>query len=256
MLLDRAYPDIFSTSDAQFLASLLDEPFSVRSRTRLIRANVPLSKSLYLKRGMVGRHATDRQGRRQFVGIQISGDYFDIAAYVLTSLDHDAVTLCDSEIAPTAYNKIDMVRDERPDLYRKLWKISLIDAAIHRYWIFRMGRLAGKARIANFLTEMFVRLYARGMCSTDRYELPLSQNELAEINGMTAVHVNRLLGELRLDGLCTMADGSVILGNLPALARTGHYSPEYLYLAPDITAEVRQLLGLRATVERAAGAMT
>lgn len=257
MLLDQAYPDLFSAADAQFIASLLDEPFSVRSRTRVIRANVPLNKSLYLKRGMVGRHATDRQGRRQFVGIQISGDYFDIAAYLLKSLDHDVVTLCDSEVAPTTYDRLDMLRDERPDLYRKLWKISLIDASIHRYWIFRIGRLAGKARIANFLTEMFVRLYARGMCRPDSYDLPLSQNEMAEINGMTAVHVNRLLGELRLDGLCTMTEGTVSLGNLPALARAGHYSPDYLYLAPEITAEVRQLLGLRpAPLERAAGAMT
>lgn len=257
MLLDRAYPAIFSASDAQFLASLLDEPFSMRSRTRLIRAHVPPGRSLYLKHGMVGRHATDRQGRRQFVGIQISGDYFDIAAHLLRTLDHDVVTLCDSEIAPTTYDKLDMVRDERPDLYGKLWKISLIDASIHRYWIFRMGRLAGKARVANFLTEMFVRLYARGMCSTDRYDLPLSQNELAEINGMTAVHVNRLLGELRLDGLCTMAEGTVSLGNLPGLARAGHYVPDYLYLGPEITAEVRQLLGLRpVTIERAAGVMT
>lgn len=252
MLLDRAYPDIFSASEAQAIASLAETSFAVRTRTRLVRAHVPLSKSLYLDRGLVGRYGTDRQGRRQFVGIQIPGDYFDIAAYVLSWLDHDVVTLSEAEITATSHASLDRLRDEQPQLYRKLWQISMIDGSIHRYWIFRMGRLAGKARIANFLTEMFVRLYARGLCGIDRYDLPLSQNELAEICGMTAVHVNRLLGELRLDGMCTLAEGTVSLGNLPALARIGHYSPDYLYLAPEILAEIRLLLGLRPSgAERA-----
>lgn len=245
MLLDRAYPDIFSAADAALLAGFQGPPISVRSRTKIIRANVLLDQSLYLTHGMLGRYNMDRQGRRQFVGIQIAGDYFDLAAYLLGYLDHDVDTLSPCEMRATSYGQLDRIGEERPDLYRKLWKISMIDASVHRYWIFRLGRLAGKARIANFLTEMFVRLYARGMCGTDRYELPLSQNDLGEINGMTSVHVNRLLGELRLDGMCTLSDGIVHLGNLKGLARVGHYSPEYLCLAPEITADVRKLLGLR-----------
>lgn len=246
MLLSRAYPDIFTEPEAQLLGSLLGPPVTARSRTKVIRAGVPLDRSLYLIRGMVGRYSMDRQGRRQFVSIQIPGDYFDIAAYLLKSLDHDIDALSPCEMRPTTHEQLDRVVIERPDLGHKLWRISLIDASIHRYWIFRLGRLAGKARVANFVTEMFVRLYARGLCGTSHYELPLSQNDLAEINGMTSVHVNRLLGELRLDGLCTLADGIVRLGNLPELARVGHYAPDYLYLAPEISAEVRGLLGLKA----------
>lgn len=254
MLLDRAYPGIFTSSEARLIANLQEAPVTVRTRTRIVRAHVPLCTSMYLNGGMVGRYATDRHGRRQFVAVQIPGDYFDIAAYLLTSLDHDVVTLCDAVVAATPYANLDWIRDEQPELYRKLWKISMIDAAIHRYWIFRMGRLAGKARVASFLTETFVRLYARGLCGPDRYGLPLSQSELAEICGMTPVHVNRLLGELRLDGLCTVSDGVVMLRNLPGLTRAGHYSPEYLYLAPETATEVRQILGLRpAGGERAAG---
>ncbi|SDL34220.1 Crp/Fnr family transcriptional regulator [Paracoccus chinensis] len=253
MLLNRAYPDIFSEPEAQLLANMLGPPSVARSRTRIIRADVILDQSLYLTRGMLGRYSMDRQGRRQFVGIQIAGDYFDLAAYLLTYLDHDIDALSACEIRPTSHGQLGHLALERPDLYNKLWKISLIDASIDRYWIFRLGRLAGKARVANFLTEMFVRLYARGLCSTTHYELPLSQNDLAEINGMTSVHINRLLGELRLDGLCTLSDGIVRLGNLVGLARVGHYSPEYLYLAPGISAEVRGLLGLRmAAAERLA----
>ena len=253
MLLNHAYPDIFSEPEAQLLASLLGPPITARSRSRVIRANVVLNQSLYLTRGMLGRYSLDRQGRRQFVGIQIVGDYFDIAAYLLKYLDHDIDALSPCEMRPTSHGQLDQIGLDRPDLYHKLWRISLIDASIDRYWIFRLGRLAGKARVANFLTEMFVRLYARGLCGTTHYELPLSQTDLAEINGMTSVHVNRLLGELRLDGLCTLSDGIVQLGNLAALTRVGHYSPEYLYLAPEISAEVRGLLGLKvAPAERVA----
>lgn len=254
MLLDRAYPDLFSPAEARLMAACADAPVTIRGRTRLIQSWTPLNRSLYLNRGMVGRYCTDRQGRRQFVGIQIAGDYFDIAAYVMSRIDHDVVTLCDCDISATCHSQLDALRDAHPRLFQKLWRLSLIDASIHRYWIFRVGRLAGKARLANFLTEMFVRLHARGLCGTDRYDLPLSQNELAEVAGMTSVHVNRLLSELRLDGMCTLTDGVVTVGNLPALARTGHYLPDYLYLAPAIAAEIRQLLGLRTSpVERVAG---
>lgn len=252
MLLNRSYPDIFSPEEARLMDSLASDPVTVRGRTRLIKAGIPLSRSLYLTRGMVGRYCTDRQGGRQFVGIQIPGDFFDINAYVLSWLDHDVVTLNEVEVTSTGHDRLDALRETEPDLYRKLWRVSLIDSSIHRYWIFRLGRLAGKARVANFLIEMFVRLYARGLCGIDRYDLPLSQNELAEITGMTSVHVNRLLGELRLDGLCTVSDGIVSLGNLPALARAGHYSPDYLYLAPSVAAEIRQLLGLRVAMDKAA----
>ena len=253
MLLNRAYPDIFSDAEAELMASFLGLPLAAPGRTRIIRAGAALDQSLYLVRGMVGRYAVDRQGRRQFVGIQIPGDYFDLAAYVLKSLEHDMDALSPCEMRATAHAQLSMLGDERPELYHKLWRISMIDASIHRYWIFRLGRLAGKARIANFLTEMFVRLHARGLCGIDSYDLPLSQNDLAEINGMTSVHVNRLLGDLRLDGFCTLADGVVHLGNLAGLARVGHYSPDYLYLAPEILAEVRGLLGFRVPVwERAA----
>jgi CRP-like cAMP-binding protein len=248
MLLNQAFPDIFSTADAQVMSSLLSSPTTAKVRARIVRANVMLHQSLYLTRGMVGRYSTDRHGRRQFVGVQIPGDYFDIASYQLGYMDHDIDALSDVEMRPTLHRQLDEICRQRPDLASKLWKVSLIDASVHRYWIYRLGRLPGKARIANFIIETFVRLHARGLCGTDGYDLPVSQSDLAEITGMTSVHVNRMLGELRLDGLCTVTNGVVKLGNLPALARVGHYSPDYLYLAPQTLDRVQKLLSLRPTV--------
>ena len=100
MLLNHAYPDIFSEPEAQLLASLLGPPITARSRSRVIRANVVLNQSLYLTRGMLGRYSLDRQGRRQFVGIQIVGDYFDIAAEIPGSRHRRAVPVRDAADQP------------------------------------------------------------------------------------------------------------------------------------------------------------
>ncbi|MRX50467.1 helix-turn-helix domain-containing protein [Paracoccus sp. S-4012] len=240
--IDRAYPGIFSPEDAARLAGMMGPPELCRARTRVVRSFVPLDRSLYLTRGFVGRYNLDRRGRRQFLALQIPGDYFDLSAYQLRVLDHEVDALGDAMVRPTAHADLDRLESERPDLYRKLWHISLIDASIYRYWVFRTGRLAGRARLANFLSEMFVRLYARGLCMPDGYTLPLSQNDLAEVTGMTAVHVNRLLRELRLEGVCTLAEGRVLIHNLPALIATGQYSTGYLFLAPAVERDIHELV--------------
>lgn len=242
MLLDRAYPETFTHQEALFLSGLQGPPQTVRSRTRIVRAHTMLDRSLYLEEGMVGRYTCDRSGRRQFVGLQIPGDYFDLAAYLLGTLDHDVDALGEATLRETAFEDLNRVRDEHPELYSKLWRISLIDASVHRYWIFRTGRLAGKARLANFLAEMYTRLYARGLCGPEGYRLPLSQNDLAEVCGMTSVHVNRLLRELRLDRICTILDGMVQVENPVALIRLGQFSPAFLYLESTIAERVALLL--------------
>ena len=241
--INRAYPELFTLAEVERLTELLQPPEEHRRRTRIIRAHETLHSSLYLVRGMMGRYEIDRFGRRQFTALQLPGDYADLPAFPLKSMDHDIDAMGDVTVQHTPHSGLVDILEEWPDLTRKLWRISLIDASIHRYWIFRVGRLNGKARVANFFAEMFLRLFARGLATVDGFDLPLSQTDLAEICGMTPVHLNRLLSELRLDGVCIFTAGKLQILDLQKLFRVGEHTRAYLYLPDSVEAEVSKLLG-------------
>ncbi|WP_167626555.1 Crp/Fnr family transcriptional regulator [Paracoccus luteus] len=239
MTLSQAWPDVLTSAEAQFLSDLQGGPQAFRPRQPIMRCEQPVESALYLCSGFAGRYRSDKTGRRQLLALQVPGDYIDLPGFVLGHLDHDLDALGPVVVRGTPHDRLQMLYGQAPELVHKLWRISLIDASIHRYWIFRIGRLAGRARIANFFCEMLLRLYARGLCDFHAFQLPLAQVDLAEACGMTPVHANRMLAELRDEGICTFADGSVQIGKLPKLFQIGQYSWNYLYLAPDLDAEIR-----------------
>lgn len=243
MRVDRSYPDLLSAREAALMSGLMGAPQHGRPRETIIRAGVPLRESLYLCSGFMGRFSCDRLGRRQIVALQVPGDYLDLSAYVLKTLDHEIDSFGPVTFRMTPHTALDRLKLDEPDLYYKLWRISMIDSSIHRYWIFRVGRLAGKVRLANFFCEMFVRLFARGLATPSGYALPTSQADLAEICGVTPVHVNRLLAELRLDGVCTFSGGRLEIADLIRLFRVGEHSRGYLFLPDSVEAKLAPLIG-------------
>ena len=242
MTLEGAWPAVFTQAEAELLEGIAGASVSFPSRKQILRTESATDSVLYLSAGFVGRYRCDRLGRRQFMGIQVPGDYLDLPGFFMGRLDANAEALGPVEVQAAPAERLRALESEAPAIAEKLWRISMIDAAISRHWVYRIGRLGGRARIASFFCEMLLRLYARGLCPLDRFELPLTQTDLAEANGMTSVHVNRLLGELRAEGICTFAQGIVEITNLPELFQTGQYRWDYLYLGADLTAEIQERL--------------
>ncbi len=199
-------------------------------RRTVIRHDTALDVSLYLLRGWMCRTIDNKQGDRQLVSVQIAGDFVDLHGYPLRALDHDVSTLTDVEVAVFRHADLDALAAEAPALARKLWFSTLLDAAIHREWIFKLGRLPSHGRVSHFLCETELRLRAVGRSDGSRFDLPLTQPDLAEACGLTSVHVNRVLRDLRERGLVTLRDGVVEVHDGAGLARLGEFDPEYLYL--------------------------
>lgn len=199
-------------------------------RRTVIRHNAPLDVSLYLVRGWMCRTIDNNQGDRQLVSVQVPGDFVDLHGYPLKFLDHDVSTLTEVEVAVVRHADLDALVAEDPTLARKLWFSTLLDAAIHREWIFKLGRLPSHGRVAHFLCETELRLRAVGLSDGIRFELPLTQPDLAEVCGLTSVHVNRVLRDLREGGLVTVRGGTVDVVDRAGLARLGEFDPRYLYL--------------------------
>lgn len=228
-LMGRRRADL-SSDDLECLENAAEEPKIIEARTTFISAGTPVSRSTYLIEGFICRYMDDKSGGRQLVGIHVPGDFVDLHAYPLGYLDHDLATLTQCRVAMVPHENLDKILKERASLSKHLWFSTLLDAAQHRDWIFALGRLTAAARIARLMCEMDAKLRAVGLSDNGHFSLPITQPDLGEACGITAVHANRMLRDLRLNKLMTFRGGDVAIHNYDRLTKLAEFDPTYLYL--------------------------
>ncbi|MGN6374814.1 MAG: Crp/Fnr family transcriptional regulator [Sphingomonas sp.] len=187
--------------------------------------------STLLVSGYMCRYMDATDGFRQIQCYHLPGDFLDLHGYPLQWLDHDVATITESLVAIVPHERITELVEQYPRLGRLLWFSTLLDAAMHREWIFSVGRLGAMGRIAHFLSETRERMRAVGLVGSDGwFDLPLTQQDIGEVCGLTSVHVNRTLRRLREDGLLEIADRRARVRDVDVLAKIGEFEPDYLYL--------------------------
>jgi len=195
-----------------------------------VRQGEPVNVSILLVHGFMTRRVDAADGRRHLVGGHVPGDFVDLHAYVLKKLDHDVAALTDATVAIVPHARLERIQSECESLTRRLWFLTLQDAAIHRQWIYRLSSLNAYQRIAHFLCEINARLLAIGASDGAVFELPMTQVDLGEVCSLTNVHVNRVLRQLRENELCTVRASRVEIHDLKALVAAGQFDSQYLFL--------------------------
>jgi CRP-like cAMP-binding protein len=218
-----------SSAERAELEAAVSEVKTLSPRTVLVEAGEPLRRSVLVVDGMMCRYIDDRDGLRQLVALHLPGDFIDLPSYTLSYLEHNIASLNEATIAIVPHERIGAL-NANAELGRKLWFATLLDAAMHRVWLFRLGRLDAMGRVAHFLCETNARLSAVGLSDGRRFELDLTQNDLAEICGVTSIHMNRILRQLREEGLCTYRSSLVEISRPELLAARGQFDATYLYL--------------------------
>jgi len=222
--------DRLSDEDLAALEASIGHVRKTHARQIIARAGEPIRLSTYLMEGFICRYMDDRNGLRQLVAVHVPGDFVDLHGYPLGRLDHDVATLGVCKIALVPHEALDGLLVERPNLTKLLWFSTLLDAAMHREWIFRLGRLDAMARIAHFFCEIEAKLRAVGLSDGHEFTFPLTQADLGEACGMTPVHINRMLRELRERKLLQMRRGRITIFDLAALRQLSDYDPSYLFI--------------------------
>lgn len=216
--------------DRAALEASVSEVRSVPARVTIVQKGETVNFSTYLVEGLICRYMDDREGMRQLVAVHVPGDFVDLHAYPLKHLDHDVATLTPCKIATVPHRNLDVVMKERPGLAKLLWFSTLLDAAMHREWIFRLGRLDAVARVGHFFCEIEAKLRAVGQSDGTNFELAMTQNDLGEACGITPVHMNRMLRALKDRGLLQMRGGRVQILDGPGLMRLSEFDPAYLFM--------------------------
>ncbi|WP_339950016.1 Crp/Fnr family transcriptional regulator [uncultured Albimonas sp.] len=212
------------------LQDACSEIIEVPAGTRITKAGESIARSALLLDGLIVRNATDGVRQAQMVALQVPGDFVDLHGLPLGRLDHDVLAVSPARLALFPHKALlEIVEDSAEDA-RALWALTMIDASIHRHWTFRMGQLRALAGLANFLCEMGLRMELCGRSREGRFALPLTQSQMAEACGLSGVHANRTLRELREAGLCVVRDGEVQFLDRAETARIGRFDPGFLFL--------------------------
>ena len=196
----------------------------------VVRAGESLNASLILLDGWLARCKDLPGGERQVTQLHVAGDFADLHGFTLKRLDHDVSTLSDSRIALVPHERIREITNEHPRLGRIFWFSTNMDAAIQRELALSLGQRSAISRMAHLFCELFIRLDVVGRTSEDGYEFPLTQRELSECLGLTVVHANRTLQELRRRGLVELENRRLAILDRRGLEGVAEFDPNYLYL--------------------------
>lgn len=180
--------------------------------------------------GWAARYAVTESGARRITGFLLPGDFCDIHVTSLQVMDHGITAITDCRVGMVEKAAIDRITRSTPALTLAFWRSTLIDEAILRQWIVNAGRKNASQHIAHLLCELHARLQLIGLADDDHIVVPLTQEEIADATGMTPVHVNRVLRELRERGLMEISGSSVHIPDVAALRREAEFNPAYLHL--------------------------
>ena len=180
--------------------------------------------------GWACRYKTLPDGRRQIVAFFIPGDFCDLNVYVLRQMDHSLGAITRLSVSDISRDDMDALTSTRPRITQALWWESLVQAAIQREWTLNIGQRTAYERIAHLLVELFLRLESVGMTQADSCDFPLTQTDVADATGLTSVHVNRTLQELRRDGLIVLERKRLTIPDLQKLKDAAMFNTNYLHL--------------------------
>ncbi len=215
-------------------AALLRLPLRLKAMPAhqdIVREGDTPTESCLIVAGFAYRYNLTDEGKRQILSFHISGDIPDLQSLHLEVMDHSLATLGPCRLAFIQHADLLSLMHSHPRLGHLLWRDTLIDAAVFRQWMVGLGRRDAHSRIAHLLCELLVRLRAVELVEDHAFELPVTQAELSDALGITTVHVNRVLQDLRGENLITLRGGSLKVLDWEGLQRAGEFDPTYLHLA-------------------------
>ena len=229
----------FSADDRDSILSL---PFTRRSYGKeayIVREGQKATECSVMLRGFAFRQKLLQNGSRQIISFHIPTEFVDLQNGLLGVADHNVQSLDGCEVAAVPRSALIELADERPSVRLAMWTDTLIDSSIFREWVVNVGRRSSRARIAHLLCELAFRLDKIGAGHGGRFDFPMTQEQLADATGLTAVHTNRTLQSLRKDGLIDLSARSLTVLDWQGLSEVGDFDELYLHQEMRLQAAAR-----------------
>jgi CRP-like cAMP-binding protein len=218
-----------SEEERSVLSSLSGTVRQFRAHDDIVRIGDVPSVVCLLLEGMACRYKVSADGKRQIMSFHIPGDIPDMQSLFIDVMDHSLTALVPTTVLAIRHEIMRGIIEGYPRIAHLLWRETLIDAAVYREWIVMRDRPA-YPRIAHLFCELFLRMQAIGLTNGNACELPLTQSQMGDALGLSNVHVNRTLQELRAEGLIVLEGGTLTILDWDGLKEAGEFDPLYLHL--------------------------
>jgi CRP-like cAMP-binding protein len=228
-----------SEAERERMEALVAETEVLEHGRRVIARGQTSDHSTMLIEGFMLRTLV-ADNRRHAVSFHVPGDFVDLHCFALQRLDHNIDCVGQVKVGYVPHDAIVQVMRDDPQLARLFWFSTLLDAAMHREWIMKLEQLTAPRRIAHIFAEIWQRLEMVGLAQSDGFDTPLTQIDLADMCGATAIHVNRAIAELRKTGIADFRRGRVVVSDRDRLEEFGDFNPSYLYADEAPAAEFSQ----------------
>jgi CRP-like cAMP-binding protein len=217
------------SEDRKALTDLCSDARSMSARRNIIREGDRPDHVHLIVEGWAARYKLLADGSRQIIAFLIPGDFCDLHVTLLGAMDHSIVSLTKSRVVYIPRNRMNELTD-RPSVARAFWWATLVDEAVLREWIVNIGRRDAFESIGHLMCELYRRMKNVGLVTNHSFELPLTQEEIADALGLTPVHVNRVLQRMRAEDLITLKKSALTILDYGRLEQASGFNPNYLHI--------------------------
>jgi CRP-like cAMP-binding protein len=213
--------------------AILDLPAKVvdlRADADIVREGDRPSQCCLLVEGFLCRYKNLANGKRQIMAFYVPGDIPDLLSLHIDVMDHSLATIVPSKVAFIPHDALGRLIDQNSRIANALWRETLIDASTFREWIVNLGIRDAYGRIGHLICEVFLKLKAVGLTNGNSFEFPITQEEIGDATGLSTVHVNRSIMELRKDGLIILEKSRCTIPDFNRLQEAAMFDPTYLHL--------------------------
>ncbi len=230
LLLNLERRDLLTDDERRTLEAVVGRERRFAAGEDLVSDGSRPAYSSLLIDGFAARYKLTAEGSRQITAIHIAGEFVDLHAFLLKTMDHGVIALSPCRVSQVDHSELRLLTERHPHLTRMLWLDTLIHGAIHRAWIVAMGRRSKASHLAHIICELYVRLSTVRRTNSWAFHLPLSQSEMADVLGLSLVHMNRVIQSLRRDGLISWTNQTITIQDWDRLQETAEFDATYLSL--------------------------
>jgi CRP-like cAMP-binding protein len=228
----RKLESIFTLSDEEkaALEAMPMQIVNLRADQDIVREGDRPTRSCLLLEGFSCFFKMTGDGNRQIMAFSLPGDIPDLLSLHLDVMDNSLGTLTPCKVGFIQHEILRNLSTRFPKIASAFWRDTLIDASIFREWVLNIGQREAYSRLAHLLCEFIVRSRAVGLGNGSTYYIPMTQTELGDAMGISTVHANRVIQQLRSDGLVSWSGTKLTVRDWDGLKSAGDFDPTYLHL--------------------------
>ena len=216
--------------EQQAILGLTSHATQLRANYDIVSPGDRLEHACLVGHGLAARYDQMADGKRQLNSFYIDGDMCDLHSVVCPTAAWGLIALTTTTVLHVPHRELRQLAETYPAIALAFWRDGTADASILAKWVGNVGRRDALARLAHVLCEMGIRMEQAGLGKRDAFWFDVSQQNLSDALGLTAVHVNRTMQMLRSEGFIRTESRNVFIDDWERLCELAEFDPAYLLL--------------------------